>query len=114
MSLAVAPYKNGQAHTGLPLDEDGFLIDRTLWSRTLAERLAMQVGVGSLGETHWRVIEFVRDRFDRLGAPPPVRSLCRKVGIERGAVKQAFGTCRAVWQIAGLPNPGPEVLTYMD
>lgn len=114
MSLAVAPYKNDQALTGLPLDEDGFLTDRSLWNHEMAESLAMQAGIGSLGETHWLVIDFVRDRFERVGAPPPVRSLCRRIGIERGAVKQAFGTCRAAWQIAGLPNPGPEALSYMD
>lgn len=114
MSLAVTPYKNDQDLAGLPLDEDGFLIDRKLWNRDLAERLAVHSGVGSMGPTHWLVIDFLRDRYERVGALPPMRHLCRKVGVPQGEVKHAFGTCRAAWQIAGLPNPGPEVLSYMN
>ncbi len=114
MSFAVAKSQHERHLDGLPLDEDGFLIDQRLWDRNLAERLASHLGVGSLGATHWLIVDFMRDRYYRLGALPPMRNLCRKVGVDRAAVKQAFGSCRNAWTIAGLPNPGPEALSYMS
>jgi tRNA 2-thiouridine synthesizing protein E len=113
MSLAAAPYAQVRGLSGLPLDEDGFLIDRKLWNRNLAQRLAMQVGIEALETTHWLIIDFLREHFDRCGALPPMRSLCHRIGVDRTAVRRSFGSCRYAWQIAGLPHPGAEALTYM-
>jgi tRNA 2-thiouridine synthesizing protein E len=113
MAHVVARDASAHSLIGLPLDEDGFLIGSTTWDRALAQQLADDIGVGRLGPTHWLIIDFMRDRYFGLGALPPMRQVCRKLGVERHAVKQSFGTCRAAWQIAGLPNPGPEALAYM-
>lgn len=113
MSLAVAPYARGHGLNGLPLDDDGFLLDRKLWSREVAQRLAMQIGIEALDTTHWLIIDFLRDHFDRFGALPPMRSVCHKIGVDRAAVRRSFGSCRYAWQIAGLPHPGAEALSYM-
>ncbi len=113
MSAAIAPLASHASAAKLPLDEDGFLIEHRIWNRELAQQLANDWGIGELGQTHWLIIDFVRDRYFRLGALPPMRNLCNKVGVNREAVKKSFGTCRQLWQIAGLPNPGGEALTYM-
>ena len=114
MSLAVATHAHDAGVSNLPLDEDGFLIDRRLWNRDLAQQLATDAGVGQLGPTQLLIIDYVRDKYFRLGALPPMRNLCKKVGVDRDAVKKSFGTCRDLWRIAGLPNPGPEALSYMS
>ena len=98
---------------GLAIDEDGFLLESDAWDRMTAQRLADLSGLGPLGPTHWLVIDFMRDRYLRTGALPSMRHICHKLGVEKGAVKRAFGTCRTAWQIAGLPNPGQEALAYM-
>ncbi len=98
----------------LEVDEDGFLLDQRQWSAEVAQRLAEAAGLGQLQQTQWQVIDFARDRYLRLGALPPMSNLCHQLGMDRDAVKQAFGSCRAMWQIAGLPNPGEEVLSYMN
>jgi tRNA 2-thiouridine synthesizing protein E len=113
MSLAVATDAQAAGVSAHPFDEDGFLLDHRLWNRQLAERLADQQGLGQLGEMHWMMIDFARDRYFRLGALPPMRNMCRKVGVDRDAVKKSFGSCRNLWQIAGLPHPGGEALSYM-
>lgn len=113
MSLALATHAPAAGVGSLPLDDDGFLLERKLWNRQLAQQLADQHGLGQLGETHWMIIDYARDRYFRLGALPPMRNMCRKVGVDRHAVKAAFGTCRVLWQISGLPNPGSEALSYM-
>lgn len=113
MSLAAATQARRAGITALPLDDDGFLLDHRLWNHALAQQLADRAGIGRLGSTHWLIIDYVRDRYFRLGAMPPVRHMCRHVGVDREAVKKAFGSCRDVWQIAGLPNPGGEALSHM-
>jgi tRNA 2-thiouridine synthesizing protein E len=40
--------------------------------------------------------------------------MCRKLGVDRDAVQTAFGSCRNLWQVAGLPNPGGEAIAYMS
>jgi tRNA 2-thiouridine synthesizing protein E len=113
MSLAAATPTAPPGGSTLPLDEEGFLIDTRAWNRDLAQQLAYEAGIGRLGSTQWLIVDYVRDKYFRLGAMPPMRNLCHKLGVDRGAVKQAFGDCRQLWQIAGLPNPGPEALNYM-
>ena len=114
MSLAVATPLHDTGVMALPLDEDGFLLERRLWDRKLAQKLANDYRLGTLDATQWLIIDYVRDKYFRLGALPPMRNLCRKLGVDRDAVKASFGSCRLLWQIAGLPNPGPEALSYMD
>ena len=113
MRLAAATRAQGAAVTAIALDDEGFLVKSELWDRALAQQMADRYGLGPLGPTHWMIIDFVRDRYFRLGAMPPMRNTCRKLGVEPDAVKKSFGTCRSLWQIAGLPNPGGEALSYM-
>ncbi len=114
MPVAVTTRAQGAGVSTLPLDDQGFLLDRRLWNRALAQQLADHEGLGQLGETQWMIIEFVRDKYFRLGAMPPMRQTCRKLGLNREAVNKCFGSCRNLWQIAGLPNPGEEALSYMS
>lgn len=113
MPLAVAPLAHSAGTRALPLDEEGFLLDHSLWDRALAQRLADVQGLGQLNPTQWMLVDFVREKYFRLGALPPMRSVCRELGVEREAVKKSFGGCRQLWQIAGLPHPGEEALSYM-
>lgn len=113
MAHAYAQTRHTEGLVGLAVDEDGFLLHAEAWNRAVAQQFADEVGIGSLGDTHWLIIDFMRDRYLVLGALPPMRNLCRKVGVDRNAVKCAFGSCREAWRIAGLPNPGPEAMAYM-
>lgn len=113
MPITAVAHAPDPALKGLPLDDQGFLVDQQSWNAELAQQLAEWTGVGRLGPTQWLLIEFVREKYFRLGALPPMRNVCRKLGVEREAVKKSFGGCRQLWQIAGLPNPGEEALSYM-
>jgi tRNA 2-thiouridine synthesizing protein E len=103
------------ANTGdaLLLDEDGFLFDPLLWSEHTGQILADLRGIGRLKREHWAVIHYVRDRYLRLGAIPPMRRICRSSALSRRDIKGMFGSCLEVWRIAGLPNPGEEAKSYM-
>jgi dissimilatory sulfite reductase related protein len=95
-------------------DEDGFLIDPSLWSEQLARSLAEAEGLGPLTEEHWRVVSYIREKFQRLGAPSNLRQVCRGTELTRPQIKNLFGGCLVIWRIAGLPNPGEEAKSYLS
>lgn len=95
-------------------DEDGFLVDSDHWTESLAEELAVAADIAPLTMAHWATIAFIRDKYLRLGALPPMRRVCRQLGLMPGEVKVMFGGCTQLWKIAGLPNPGEEAKAYMD
>lgn len=94
-------------------DEDGFLIDPTLWSEQLGRDIAEAEGVGVLTDAHWTVIKHVRDKFFGLGALPNIRQVCRATSLSRTQIHLLFGGCLAIWRIAGLPDPGEEAKAYL-
>ncbi|WP_428608550.1 TusE/DsrC/DsvC family sulfur relay protein [Sedimenticola sp.] len=104
----------GSVLSTLGFDEDGFLCDAETWNDRVAETLAELEGVAPLQNAHWRVIRFVRDRYLRLGAIPPMRRICRSSELSKDEVKGLFGGCLQVWRIAGLPNPGEEAKSYLS
>ena len=106
-----------QPETGaaqLRFDEDGFLIDYRTWTEETGQLIAALDGVGPLCSSHWVVIHYIRDRFLRFGAIPPMRNVCRASALARHDVERLFGGCRQAWRIAGLPNPGEEAKAYMN
>lgn len=94
-------------------DEYGFLISPELWSENVAAFIAELDGIAPLNTEHLQAIYYLRDRYLRIGAIPPLRNLCRGTGLSRDRVKALFGGCRSLWRIAGLPDPGEEVRSYI-
>jgi dissimilatory sulfite reductase related protein len=97
----------------IDLDEDGFLIDWKNWNRNFSQRRAEDLQL-NLDNRHWKLIDFIRDRYTRLGAIPPLRRICRSSQINRQELKQQLGGSLNLWKLAGLPNPGEEAKTYMN
>lgn len=95
-------------------DRDGFLADSDRWTPALAVQIAADEGVAPLVATHWEVIRLVRERYFAIGALPVMRLVCRAAGIEPGRAHHLFTSCRSLWRIAGLPDPGEEAKAYMN
>jgi tRNA 2-thiouridine synthesizing protein E len=95
-------------------DEDGFLSESENWTPSLAEDLARQAGLSELTAKHWEVIHHVREHYFSLGALPVMRLICRAVGLDPNKGHQLFSSCKSLWRIAGLPNPGEEAKSYMN
>jgi tRNA 2-thiouridine synthesizing protein E len=100
-------------HQPLPVDEDGFLLDPGQWSERMACLITAMDGRGTLEQDHWAVIYYLREHFLTYGSLPPISQLCNAHGMDKQRVKTLFGSCRAAWRTAGLPNPGSEALAYM-
>jgi len=95
-------------------DQDGFLAESGNWTPSLARQLARQAGVDDLTAKHWEVIRIVRERYFAIGALPVMRLICRAAGLDPSSAHQLFSSCRSLWRIAGLPNPGEEAMAYMN
>lgn len=95
------------------LDADGFLVETASWNPELAEQLARQAGISELSAKHWEVINIVRNGFFSIGALPVMRLICRAAGLDPSRAHELFSSCRSLWSIAGLPNPGEEAKSYM-
>lgn len=116
MKVATAvKHAEAQSH-GLPggFDRDGFLLDPRQWNKELAQRIADLDGIGALGDKHWEVINLVRGQFFDLGSLPVMRLVCRATGLDRAQAHRLFSSCRELWRVAGLPNPGEEAKSYMN
>jgi len=95
-------------------DGDGFLAESENWTPSLAEQIARLEGISELTPKHWEVIHHVRERYFAIGALPVMRLVCRAVGLDPGKAHKLFSSCRSLWVIAGLPNPGGEARSYMN
>ena len=107
------PQRFSSIHQSLLMDEDGFLMEPGMWSERMACLINAMDGRGTLEQDHWAVIYYLREHFLAYRSLPPVSQLCKAHGMEKERVKTLFGSCRAAWRTAGLPNPGEEALAYM-
>lgn len=98
----------------LALDNEGHLVDHTLWSPNVAQQLADVLEV-TLTEDHYAVLNKVREFHDEFNHPPSTRPLIKylmktlpELDISNQKLQQMFNTglvARHVNRIAGLPKP---------
>ncbi|SPE28777.1 Sulfurtransferase [Burkholderiales bacterium] len=98
----------------IQFDADGFLAEPENWTPALAERIALLEGISDLTAKHWEVIHHVRERYFSIRALPVMRLVCRAVGLDPNSAHKLFSSCRSLWVVAGLPNPGEEAKSYMN
>lgn len=96
---------NGQ---NVELNEEGFLVDPSLWNEELALLLAKaEEGLDQLTEDHWSVIRFIRGHFIEHNSAPMVRSMCKGTGVPLKRIYELFpsGPAKGACKLAGLPKP---------
>ena len=95
------------------VDKDGFLQDKSDWSRAVAEGMAANDGI-ELEAAHWEVINFLRDYYFKYQIAPAIRVLTREIGKRLGRDKGnsrylarlfQFGPAQQACRYAGLPKP---------
>jgi tRNA 2-thiouridine synthesizing protein E len=88
-------------------NEEGFLLDRSEWTREVGEAIAREVGVWPLTDAHWIVIDFCRADAAREGGSPGLRRIAKTSGVDMKTLYQLFpkGPGKLAARIAGLPKP---------
>jgi tRNA 2-thiouridine synthesizing protein E len=96
---------NGQ---NVELNEEGFLVDPSLWNEDLALQLAQsEEGLDQLTDDHWAVIRFIRGHYQETQSAPMVRSICKTTGVPLKRIYDLFpsGPAKGACKLAGLPKP---------
>ncbi len=95
------------AGTTVDLNDEGFFVDPSQWTREIAAELARNEGIDQLTPRHWQVIDFMRKEFTEKGTGPTVRVLGKTSGV---SVKELYllfpkGPAKVAARIAGIPKP---------
>ncbi|MDV2468289.1 TusE/DsrC/DsvC family sulfur relay protein [Acinetobacter chinensis] len=97
----------------LELDQDGHLIDHTVWDTTVAQELADSLEL-ELSEWHIEILMAVRQFYQQFGHSPATRPLIKflmkTVGpeIDNAVLQERFNTglvARHLSRLAGIPKP---------
>lgn len=96
----------------ISVDGDGFLFDPGEWTEGVARILAAREGMEELTEEQLDILRYLRAYYERHHFFPIVRFVCGSVGQPRTCITDRFSDPVAAWKIAGLPNPGEEVIRF--
>lgn len=93
------------------LDAEGYLVDPSEWTETVAVELASQLGI-VLGEDHWDVIRFMRDYQEERQVTADARHVMKHLesrypGAGRRRLFELFpyGYVGQACKIAGMKRP---------
>jgi tRNA 2-thiouridine synthesizing protein E len=92
----------------LELNEEGFLVDPSIWTEELAVFLAQkEENLDQLSDEHWSVIRFIREHYLANDSAPMVRAMCKSTGVPLKRIYELFpsGPAKGACKLAGLPKP---------
>lgn len=91
----------------IEVDEDGFMENPEEWNEEVALALASTEDVNELTEEHWKLINYLRDYFQKYGIAPMIRKLCKETGFPLKKVYELFpsGPAKGACKVAGLAKP---------
>lgn len=97
----------------IEVDEEGYLVNLTDWTEEIGNVIAQTENL-PLTESHWEVINFLREYYDEFQIAPAVRVLTKAIGKKLGADKGTstylyelfpYGPAKQACKIGGLPKP---------
>ncbi|ALH96151.1 TusE/DsrC/DsvC family sulfur relay protein [Acinetobacter equi] len=97
----------------LELDQDGHLVDYTIWNEQVAQALAQSLSL-ELTPWHFEILNAVRQFYQQFGHSPATRPLIKfltkTIGseINNAVLQERFNTglvARHLSRLAGIPKP---------
>lgn len=101
---------NGKSYE---VDEEGYLVNLNDWIPELADEMAKDEDT-TLTDSHWEVINFLREYYEEYQIAPAVRVLTKAIGKKLGKDKGnskylyelfPYGPAKQACKYAGLPKP---------
>jgi len=101
----MATFKHGNVE--IEVDEDGFMQEPELWNEDVAKALATTEGVEDLNPDHWKVVNYLRDYYEKFQVAPMIRKLCKETGFSLKEIYELFpsGPAKGACKVAGLAKP---------
>lgn len=97
----------------LQLDQDGHLVDYTIWNEDVAQELAKSLDL-NLTPWHFEILQAVRQFYAQFGHSPATRPLIKFLmksvspDINNAVLQEKFNTglvARHLSRLAGVPKP---------
>ena len=97
----------------IQLNNDGHLIDYSVWNKLVGEKLAKSEGI-TLSASHWEIIYLIQDFYKETDTVPESRPLSNLISTKLDEEKsksiylmKLFGgtPAKVIAKIAGLPKP---------
>ena len=97
----------------LELDQDGHLVDYTIWNQEVAKELAKSLEL-ELTDWHFEILMAVRQFYQQFGHSPATRPLIKclmktvNADINNAILQEKFNTglvARHLSRLAGVPKP---------
>ncbi|MEZ5658130.1 MAG: TusE/DsrC/DsvC family sulfur relay protein [Burkholderiaceae bacterium] len=94
-------------------DEEGYLVTLSDWDEQVADEIAKTENI-EMDDSHWEVVNFLRDYYEEYQIAPAVRVLTKAIGKKLGPDKGnsaylyelfPYGPAKQACKIAGLPKP---------
>ena len=91
----------------IDVDEDGFMLEPDQWNEEVALALASTEAVTELTEEHWKLVNYLREYYQKFGIAPMIRKLCKETGFPLKKVYELFpsGPAKGACKVAGLAKP---------
>jgi tRNA 2-thiouridine synthesizing protein E len=91
----------------LKLNEEGFMLDQTQWTKEIAVEIAKQEGIDPLTDAHWKIIDFCRETGKQTGKAPTLRQITDGAGVSTKELFALFpkGPAKKVAKVSGLGKP---------
>jgi len=88
-------------------DAEGFMVDKSQWTKEIAVEIAKQEGIDPLTDDHWKIIDFCRQTGLASGKAPTMRQITTGTGISTKDLFALFpkGPAKKVAKISGLGKP---------
>jgi tRNA 2-thiouridine synthesizing protein E len=89
------------------VDEDGFIDSYANWCQEWVQYVKHQEGIDELNDEHKKIIEVLRDYYEKNGIAPMVRVLSKVTGFKLKHIYELFpsGPGKGACKMAGLPKP---------
>lgn len=90
----------------IAVDEDGYLIDFSLWSETVARLLAEREGIPKLTDEHFEVLHTIRRYYEKFHVAPMLHLLAKECGKTYRELYTLFKKQpgKKASKLAGLPK----------
>lgn len=92
----------------IELNEEGFMVHPEEWNEEIAAFLAkIEEGLDELNESHWSIINYIRNYYLENNMAPMIRLICKNTGFKLKQIYELFpsGPAKGAAKIAGLPKP---------
>ena len=89
------------------IDEDGFIDSYDSWCEEWVQWVKKEEGIEELNDEHKKVIDVLRDYYEKNGIAPMVRVLSKVTGLKLKHIYELFpsGPGKGACKMAGLPKP---------